>query len=100
MDTAKNSPRTLYNGVYHHGVDDKRRIQVPAKWRPTEPGGELTVIVWPKHAEGACLRVLPPEQVDGLMQDLDGMPNSDPQKGTLKRFIGSMSVQVALDKVG
>jgi MraZ protein len=35
-----------------------------------------------------------------LMRDIDAMPNSDPSKVVLKRFIGSESVQVALDKVG
>jgi MraZ protein len=100
MDTAKERPRAPYNGVFRHGVDDKRRVQVPSKWRPTEPGSELTVILWPKYVEGACLRVLPPNKLADLMGDLDRMPNSDPNKGTLKRYIGSMSVQVALDKVG
>jgi MraZ protein len=35
-----------------------------------------------------------------LMRDLDAMPNGDPNKVVLKRFIGSESVQVALDKSG
>ena len=34
------------------------------------------------------------------MRDIDAMPNSDPNKVVLKRFIGSKSVQVALDSVG
>ena len=34
------------------------------------------------------------------MRDIDAMPNSDPNKVVLKRFIGSGSVQVALDKAG
>ena len=25
-----------YNSVYHHGIDDKRRVQIPVKWRPAE----------------------------------------------------------------
>ena len=35
-----------------------------------------------------------------LMRDIDAMPNGDPNKVVLKRFIGSESVQVALDKSG
>ena len=35
-----------------------------------------------------------------LMRDIDAMPNGDPNKVVLKRFIGSESVQVALDKGG
>ncbi len=34
------------------------------------------------------------------MRDIDAMPNSDPNKVVLKRFIGSESEQVALDKAG
>lgn len=34
------------------------------------------------------------------MADIDAMPNGDPNKVVLKRFIGSESVQVALDKAG
>src|SRR5436190_12558259 len=92
--------RTYYNSIYRQGVDPKRRVQVPAKWRPAESGIELTLVLWPKSKEGPCLRVLPPEEMADLMRDIDAMPNSDPNKVVLKRFIGSESVQVTLDKVG
>lgn len=35
-----------------------------------------------------------------MMRDIDAMPNGDPSKVVLKRFIGSESVQVTLDKSG
>jgi MraZ protein len=35
-----------------------------------------------------------------LMRDIDAMPNSDPNKTVLKRFIGSESIQVLVDKAG
>ena len=89
-----------YNSSYRHGVDKLRRLQIPAKWRPAKEGVEFTLILWPKSKEGPCLRVLPPEEMAELMRDIDGMPNSDPNKVVLKRFIGSESVQVALDKAG
>jgi MraZ protein len=100
MSSARTTEPTYYNSCYLHGVDEKRRVQIPAKWRPEEPGTELTVLVWPKHEAGACLRVLPPAQMAKLKSDLDAMPNSDRNKGLLKRFIGSESVQVTLDKAG
>jgi MraZ protein len=35
-----------------------------------------------------------------LMDSIDAMPNSDPNKTVLKRFIGSESTQVTVDKSG
>jgi len=100
MSDALTKGRTVYNSSYRHGVDEKRRVQVPAKWRPEEEGVELTMILWPKHQAGNCLRVLPPNEMDKLMAIIDAMPKGDPNKVVLKRFIGSESVQVSLDKAG
>src|SRR5438552_5112439 len=100
MESEESIATTYYNSLYRHGVDEKRRVQVPAKWRPAKAGVEFTLVVWAKSKEGPCLRVLPPEQMAELMKDIDAMPNSDPNKVVLKRFIGSESVQVALDKGG
>jgi MraZ protein len=100
MEPNETVEPTYYNSLYRHGVDAKRRIQIPAKWRPAKPGAELTLMLWPKAKEGPCLRVLPPQQMAKLMKDVDAMPNSDASKVVLKRFIGSESVQVALDKAG
>ena len=100
MDLNETTEPTYYNSLFRHGVDEKRRIQIPAKWRPLKPGTELTMILWPKAKEGPCLRVLPPQQMAKLVRDVDAMANSDSNKVVLKRFIGSESVQVTLDKVG
>ena len=100
MSEPKAERRTCYNSRYEHGVDEKHRVQIPAKWRPEEEKTELTVILWPQHQAGVCLRVLPPLEMENLMADLDAMPNSDPKKGVLKRVIGSESVQLTVDKGG
>lgn len=91
---------TYYNSSYLHGVDEKRRVQIPAKWRPVTPDIEFTLIVWPKAKEGPCLRALPPKEMAELMRDIDAMPNTDPNKGVLKRFIGTESIQAFVDKAG
>lgn len=98
--TAAEPKRIYYNSLYRHEVDDKRRLQIPAKWRPAVGEVEFTLVVWPKSKEGPCLRVLPPEQMEALLRDLVSMPNSDPNKTVLKRIIGGESVQVTVDKVG
>jgi MraZ protein len=97
---SQTTEQIYYNSRYTHGIDEKRRVQIPAKWRPSEPGIEFTLILWPKSKEGPCLRVLPPEKMALLMASIDAMPNSDPNKTVLKRFIGSESIQVPLDKAG
>ncbi len=100
MEPDETSGPTYYSSVYRHGVDEKRRLSVPAKWRPAKSGTELTLVLWPKEKVGSCLRVLPPHKMADLMRDIDAMPNTDPTKTVLKRFIGSRSAQVTLDSVG
>jgi len=100
MQSEGTGEPTYYNSLYKHGVDEKRRLQIPAKWRPAKENFEFTLIVWPKSKEGPCLRALPPEQMAKTLREIDAMPNSDPNKVVLKRFIGSESVQVVLDKAG
>jgi MraZ protein len=100
MDPKSLDAQVYYNSLYHHGVDEKRRVQVPAKWRPDKEGVQFTLVLWPKSKEGPCVRVLPPEEMAELMRDIDAMPNTDPNKVVLKRFIGSESEQVTIDKAG
>jgi MraZ protein len=100
MSSAKKIEPTYYNSRFRHGVDEKRRVQIPAKWRPQKAGVELTVILWPREGVGHCVRVLPPAQMDRLMQSIDEMPNNDPKKVVLKRIIGSDSAQASVDKAG
>jgi MraZ protein len=100
MSDAQTKEPTYYNSRFLHGVDEKRRVQIPAKWRPDESGTELTLLLWPQHQAGTCLRVLPPAQMAKMKSDIDALPNDNPKKGVLKRFLGSESVQVTLDKAG
>ena len=47
MSDAKTIPPTVYNSSFQHGVDEKLRLQIPAKWRPEDDGVELTMMLWP-----------------------------------------------------
>lgn len=98
-DANKNEP-IYYNSRFRHGVDEKRRVQIPAKWLPQKAGVELTLVLWPRNDTGPCVRVLPPAQMAKLVQSIDEMPNSDPRKVVLKRIIGSGSAQASVDKTG
>jgi len=100
MEPEKNSNAAVYyTSFYLHGVDEKRRLQVPAKWRPGE-SAEFTLVTWPQSKEGTCLRVLPPKEMAKLMAQLENTANSDPSKVPLKRYIGTESEHVTVDKAG
>jgi len=92
--------KIYFNSKYLHGIDEKRRLQIPAKWRPEEPGVEFTVIVWPKHQAGTCLRVLPLDKLEKLVAEIEAMTNTDPRKDVLRRLVGGNSEQVTVDKAG
>ena len=87
MSDAKRDEPIYYNSRFQHGVDEKRRVQIPAKWLPQKAGVELPLVLWPRESAGACVRVLPPLQMAKLMQSIDQTPNSDHRKVVLKRII-------------
>ena len=88
-----------FSALYRHSMDTKRRIPIPFRWRPEE-SAELTIVVWPKHRAGTCLRVLPPDQWTKLRATINLVPNTDPNKAVLKHWIGTGSIQTKLDSAG
>jgi MraZ protein len=100
MANPESTNVTCYNSTFRHTLDEKRRVQIPAKWRPSSPEIEFTVIEWPNHVAGTCLRVLPPEQLKRLMDQIEAIPGGDPKKPALKRKIGGDSAQVRVDSAG
>jgi len=81
-------------------VDDKRRLQIPAKWRLAQTEVTYTLILWKKSNQHQCLLVLPPEQMKALAKKLSEMPFSDPNAEALRRLLGGKSDQVTVDKAG
>lgn len=91
----------LYNSIYRHGVDEKRRLQIPSKWRPAQEDFCFTLILWPASAgREPYLLVLPPEPLAALVNKLKAMPYSDAKADSLRRLLGKNSDQVILDKAG
>ncbi|PYK98080.1 MAG: hypothetical protein DME19_13770 [Verrucomicrobia bacterium] len=100
MPSNRPSEPIYYNSLYRHGVDEKRRVQIPAKWRPAEPE-VLTLVLWPKGTmPEACLLVLPPREWEALVQKLKAMPFADAKAEALRRLLGKKSDRVTLDKGG
>ena len=101
MADQVNNAQIHYHSLFRNMVDDKRRVQIPAKWRPSQPDVELTLILWPNGAEAeANLLVLPPEEMNVLAQKIRSMPFADPKASALRRLLGSKSAVVTLDKAG
>ncbi len=99
-ESAESAP-LFFSSEYQFGIDSKRRIQIPAKWRGIPGGGALTLLVWRKKAgHGACLLALPPAAMADFMQKLKEMPFADPKAEALRRSLGARSDQVVLDKAG
>jgi len=90
-----------YTSCYRHLVDDKRRVQIPSKWRPKEEGVEYALILWP-HLEqpDSCLLVLPPKAYEDLYRRLIEQPFADPKVEALRRILGEKTDSVQLDKAG
>ena len=100
MSTAEIKPPVYYNACYRPVVDEKRRVQIPAKWRTGEDES-FTLILWPSGGkQTGHLLVLPPEPMAALVAKLKAMPYSDPAAETLRRLLGKNSDQVVVDKGG
>ena len=100
MPSEEPSEPVYYTSSYRHGVDGKRRVQMPAKWHPARPE-VLTLVLWPKGTmPEACLLVLPPQEWLALVQKLKAMPFADPKAEALRRLLGRKSDRVTLDKGG
>lgn len=94
-----------FTSTYEHGVDEKRRVQVPAKWRPKEPGFEFTLIEWPKGVNGAVyLLALPPTQVQNLLEEINRMKRekeiTPEEASTFRRIVFGRAQTVKLDTAG
>jgi DNA-binding transcriptional regulator/RsmH inhibitor MraZ len=71
MSAATDNEPIYFNSLFRHGVDGKRRIQIPAKWRPTKADMQYYLILWPhENIPQSCLLVLPPAEWRDLVQKL------------------------------
>ena len=81
-------------GEYHHTLDAKNRLFIPAKMRD-EIGPDFYVT---RKITNSCLALYPPEKWRELSDKLNS--NSDSRYAQLKRFIFSKTVSVTPDSHG
>jgi MraZ protein len=94
--TAADDNDPIYTSRFRHGVDEKRRIQIPARWRPSRPDVEFVLIQWPT----GCLVALPPHEWRKLVNQIKSMDFTDDNAEVLRRLIGGNAAQVTLDRSG
>lgn len=105
MAPNKSEWQTSFTGTFEHGVDDKRRVQIPSRWRPPEAGFEFTLIQRPKGLNNAVYLVaLTPAQLDEAMAKVDRMEEakeiSADDASTLRRGTFGQALSVKLDSAG
>lgn len=85
----------MFIGEYHHNIDDKSRLQVPAKWRiQLEHGAVLT-----KGFDGS-LKCYPLTVWQEIAGKLAALPQADPTARAYVRQTLAGAVDVELDKLG
>jgi MraZ protein len=98
MSDAPKSEK-IFNSTFPMKVDEKRRVQIPAKWRPDEAGAEVTIVPW-DTAHGMSLRVFPQVQFLKMIEKIESMPEGSVERDELMRKVGRNSEQVTIDSVG
>jgi MraZ protein len=88
-----------FHGSYRHGIDDSRRVMIPARWRPTDKKAVFTALLWPIMVEDFLL-VLPPARWRLMLEKLTANSLHDQRAATLERVLGQTSVPLELDKIG
>ena len=95
--TLTNTALSCFTSEYRHGVDSKRRLQIPAKWRPANGEAILTLILWPSvPPRESFIVALPAEPLSRLLDKFKGMAYSDPRP----RLLARNSDQFELDSGG
>lgn len=85
----------MFKGEYHHSLDVKGRMIIPAKFRECLEG-EFVVT---RSLDG-CLSMYGPEEWQVLEEKLNALPMTNERARRLKRFLLGSAVSCELDKQG
>lgn len=92
-----------FDQTFEVAVDQKRRLQIPSKWKVPEGNTEeeLRLLSWitPDHREN-CILVLPPKPCAVMAGKISALPAADPKAESLRRWFGGQSARVTPDKSG
>lgn len=102
MSTEPNN-LIFYSSLFEQRVDEKRRLQIPAKWRPggKEAAFGFTLFIWPfSPIQQPYLMALPPERLKALYEKFTAMSYSLPNADSLRRLLAKNCEQVEGDSEG
>ena len=93
---STNQPQYI-SSSYEFGIDEKRRVQFPSKWRKVLGGAAMTLMLWKSNGT-LCLQGLLPESLERFLSRLRDMPFADPKAEAMRRILGANSDRVILDR--
>ena len=85
----------MFIGEYHHSIDDKSRMAVPAKFRDALKRGAVVT-----KGLDDCLVVYPQAEWKALADKVSQLPMSQANSRAFSRFLLSGAMEVELDKQG
>ena len=85
----------MFMGEYHHSLDDKGRLIIPAKLR-TELGDNFIIT----RGIEKCLFVYPEKRWEGIVQKLESLPFTKKDARNFTRFFLSGATVAEFDKQG
>lgn len=91
------SRKPLFLGQYEHGLDDKNRLFLPARFRHKQKGADF---IMTQGLEG-CLYLYPPSAWAKLAEKLEHLPLADKiEERAFKRMLLSAASDVEVDGQG
>lgn len=85
----------MFLGEYAHSVDNKGRIALPAKFRPSLENGVVVTRGFER-----CLQVYPLEQWQTLSERVSNLSLGNPEARALRRLLFGSAFDTELDKQG
>jgi MraZ protein len=86
---------SVFVGEYHHTIDDKGRLSMPAKMRRDLENGAVVT-----RGIDHCLSVYPKHEWQALAEKIAALPLSDPRARSFSRSMLAGAMEVEFDKLG
>ena len=96
--STKAPAKKFFDGRYEHALDAKRRLMVPAEWRQ-QMGNPGHLYIMPDFKE-KCLVILPPAEMDKVLEKLQEMPLLDPDVSAALACFGEHCERIDVDGAG